>query len=242
MWCFSSAMEQESIYLWNALFRLSSSAPQQKPSPCINMDVPPLVPQRSVDYLLQLIINEKIDQRRRVGIRLESKKEEICYLLTAMNTNFITGEHLHPIYHYVERYMLNWPKDVEVEGLEGVGFNEYVSEITFSKEHLHLYMEKYLLDWKESKAQSFLINKLEIFMENPQARDILAKTLIDLENDEDWSTHIKLNLIALDEMYGNLKDEELKACTQTDAASPLLEVFKNRCFLLDVAYLQLLFK
>ena len=138
--------------------------------------------------------------------------------------------------------MLNWSKDVEVDGLEGVGFHEYVSEITFSKAHLQQYKEKFMLDWKEKKVQSLLLNRLKIFMENPQSKDVLAKTLIDLENGEDWFTHTKMNLIAMDDLYCTLKDEELKACTQTDTKSPFLEVFKNKSFLLDVAYLQLLFK
>lgn len=238
----SSAMEQESISVWNALLYQPSFLPSNLTCPLIKMDVPTLVPQRNVDYLLQLLINEKIDQKRRVQSRLESKEEDICSLLIAISSNFITGLHVHPIYNYEERYMLNWPKDVEVDGLEGVGFHEYVSEITFSKAHLQHYKEKFMLDWKEKKAQPLLLNRLKIFMENPQARDVLAKTLIDLENGEDWFTHTKLNLIAMDDLYCNLKNEKLKTCTQVDTDSPLLEVFKNKSFLLDVAYLQLLFK
>lgn len=175
--------------------------------------------------VLKILINSKKNNVIDLEHLMEAYQKYISQKIREMGNYFIIGESMNPHTLKIEKYMLNWEESVVINGLSGFGYPHYKK---FGNTKKLIIQQQFEITYVE------VIDRLQVLLENPLAREKLATILFDTLAHEDWHTHIYLNLMKFDLLYSNLQNGTLYSDPEA-LLEERLKIFKNTNFLFDLA-------
>lgn len=179
------------------------------------------------DTLLLRVKAEK--EIKNVFLSMQTMKALLIRDLKRMSKNFHIGVFIHPIYQRVEPFMINYSMERTNNDIS-LG---YLSS-NISNREIEAFKTRFNVPTMEEG-----LKRLRNFMQNPKAREWLAKTLLQIG--QDWSTHTSRNLGILDNLYRNIDQENFKE-EENELVELRLQIFHEPQFLLDLAQILLRYR